>query len=624
MKSTPVKKVRMILKSFSKCIVRFVCPLICLAPFLAAAQTYVPPAPGRESVNLNPNWRFIRQDVAGAQAAGFDDSVWSVVNLPHTWNNLDGQDGGNNYYRGIGWYRTHLTPASTNAGKQFFLKFNGAALVTDVWVNGAFVGQHQGGFAAFVFDVTPHLVIGADNVIAVKVNNAVNSSIPPASGDFTVFGGLYRDVQLLLTDRVQISPLDYGSPGVYLMPTNVSAASANLQVTTVLSNASPTLTNVMVRTVITDAQTNTVATLTNLVTLPATSGSNVVAHTVIANPRLWNGRYDPYVYRAFVEVWKGGAVVDLVTQPLGFRFFHVDPTNGFFLNGAHYDLHGVNFHQDWLNRGWALTNTQRETNLALIEEVGATIVRVAHYQHDDYTYTLADSKGLVVWAEVPYIGAAPTTSANLLQQLRELIRQNFNHPSIVCWGLYNEIQPGNQPTVDDEVAVAVAEDPTRFNTAASNRGDGDVTTFKTQTICWNKYFGWYNSPINGIAAWADNIHATYPTRAVGVGEYGAGGSIYQHSEDPVPQPAPNSGPHPQEWQNLVHETNWLVLRDRPFLWAKIFGTCLISRWTAATKATRPGAMTRAPLPLAFGRHIPGSAMGCSVPLTCIIRNQPLP
>src|SRR5882724_4256404 len=219
-------------------------------------QTYSPPSNPREDISLDAGWRFIRQDVAGAQTNGFDDSSWTNLNLPHTWNNLDGQDGGNNYYHGIGWYRSHFTPDGSYTNRQFFLKFDGAFLVTDVYVNGNYLGGHQGGFAAFVFDVTPYLNAGGDNVIAVKVNNASNTNIPPLSADFTYFGGIYRDVHLLVTDPVQISPLDYGSSGVYLKPTNVSSNSANLQVTTVVSNATAMAQTVTVRVVVTDAVTN--------------------------------------------------------------------------------------------------------------------------------------------------------------------------------------------------------------------------------------------------------------------------------------------------------------------------------------------------------------------------------
>ena len=540
------------------------------------AQTYTPPASHRTDIVLDSNWRFIRQDIAGAQAVGFDDSSWTNLNLPHTWNNLDGQDGGNNYYRGIGWYRAHYTVDGSYTNRQFFLKFDGAFSVADVYVNGSFVGEHQGGFAAFAFDAAPYLNVGADNIIAVKVNNAVNTNIPPLNADFTFFGGLYRDAHLLMTDPVQISPLDYGSPGIYLKTTGVSSNSANLQVTTVISNSTASVQTVTVRAVVTDAATNIVTTLTNVVTLAASSVSNVVSSTAIANPHLWNGLTDPYLYQTFVEVWNGASAVDVVAQPLGFRYFSVDPTNGFFLNGRHYDLHGVNMHQDWLNCGWALTDAQRDTNFIFLKEIGASFLRLSHYQHNDYTYQLADQNGICVWSEVPiidYITESPAFYTNSLQQLREMIRQRYNHPSVICWSVYNEItlQSGPTPTdlISQEVQLVNQEDSTRPSTAAANSSDGDPSTFYTQIIAFNKYYGWYSSPLNGIGSWADNIHANYPNRCIGVSEYGAGASIYQHSENPTFPANTATSFHPEEWQNIVHETNWQLMAARPFLWCKL-------------------------------------------------------
>ena len=539
-----------------------------------AAQTYSPPPNSRQDINLDASWRFTQSDVPAATNTVFDDSSWTNLNLPHTWDIADGQSSpASAYYSGNAWYRTYFTVASTNAGQELFLKFDGAFLVADVWVNGTFMGEHQGGFSAFVFDVTTNIMVGgATNVIAVKLNNKVASgittNIPPLRADFTMWGGIYRDVHLLVTDPVQVSPLDYGSPGVYLSPTSVSASSANLKVTTVLSNSTASATNVMLRTVITDATTNIVTTLTNFVTLPAGSGSNVVANAIIANPHLWNGLSDPYLYQAYVEVWKGTNVVDLVAQPLGFRFFSIDPTNGFFLNGVHYDLHGVSMHQDWLNCGWALTDAQRETNFMFIKEIGATALRMPHYEHNDYEYTLADRAGIVVWTEVPNVDDLPGNPTNTLQQVHELVRQRMNHPSVVCWGMYNEITGSATGTnlVEMETNVAGMDDPTRPTTAAANVSPSSINTFTTDLIAFNEYYGWYASPINGLASFMDNAHATYPTRHIGLSEYGAGASINQHSEDPVAQPTANGGLfHPEEWQNLVHETNWLIIKARPFI-----------------------------------------------------------
>jgi beta-galactosidase len=554
----------------------FISPVVSALFFSVAAQTYIPPANNRADIILDSGWRFIRQDVPGAQTNNFDDSAWSVVNLPHTWNNLDGENGpGDGYYRGIGWYRSHYTVDGSYAGRQFFLKFDGAFSVADVWINGNYLGEHQGGFAAFVFDATSYVNVGGDNVIAVKVNNAFNANIPPLNADFTFFGGMYRDVHLLVTDPVQISPLDYGSPGVYLKPANVSSNSANLQITTVVSNSTAIDQTVTVRAIVTDAATNIVTTLTNVVTISAESASNIVASTTIANPHLWNGLSDPYQYQTFIEIYNGTNVTDIVSQPLGFRWFSIDPTNGFFLNGQHYDLHGVDMHQDWLDCGWALNDAQRQTNFMVLKEIGATAARLSHYEHSDFTYQLADQNGIILWSEIPlidYITESPAFYTNAEQQLREMIRQRYNHPSVVCWSIFNEITQNSGPSPTNLVSqlaqIEAQEDPTRPSTAAADSGDGDPTTIYSQLIAFNKYYGWYSSPSNGFAAWADNIHKNYPTRCIGVSEYGAGASIYQHMDNTTP-PANTATPfHPEEWQNTVHEINWQQMSSRPFLWCK--------------------------------------------------------
>jgi beta-galactosidase len=552
-----------------------VCPLVFCTAFSPATGSYTPPPNHRVDVIVDANWRFIRQNIAGAQATEFDDSLWTNLNLPHTWNNIDGQDGAKNYYRGVGWYRRHTTVDKNFAGRHFFLKFDGAFSVTDVYVNGNFVGEHSGGFAAFVFDVTPYLKVGADNVIAVKVNNAVNVNIPPLSADFTFFGGLYRDVHLLVTDPVQISPLDYGSPGIYLKTTDVGSNSANLQVTAVLSNATTMAQTVTVRSVITDAATNIVAILTNAVTIQPAAVSNIVATTTIATPHLWNGLSDPYLYQTFTEVWQASTVVDVVAQPLGFRYFSVDANKGFFLNGRHYDLHGVSMHQDWLDRGWAITDEQQNTNFMLLKEIGATALRLSHYEHDDYTYQLADQNGIVLWSEIPLVNRiteSPAFYVNAKQQLIELVRQRYNHPSVVCWGVFNEItmKPGPKPVslVRQLAQLAAQEDPTRLSTSAANASDEEPSNWCTELNAINRYFGWYDGALGDFAAWADNIHSNYPTRCIGVSEYGAGASIYQHSEDPVREPENAGHYHPEEYENLFHETYWQEMQARPFLWCK--------------------------------------------------------
>jgi beta-galactosidase len=290
---------------------------------------------------------------------------------------------------------------------------------------------------------------------------------------------------------------------------------------------------------------------------------------------LWDGLSDPYLYQTFVEVWKGSKVVDVVAQPLGFRYYRVDADKGFFLNGRHYDLHGVNIHQDWLDCGWAVTDAQRDTNFMLLKEIGATAVRLSHYQHNDYTYQLADQNGIVLWSEIPLVNRiteSPAFYANAKQQLIELIRQHYNHPSVICWGVFNEItmKAGPRPVnLARQLAELVAqEDPTRPSVSAANASDSEPSNWCTEVNSFNKYFGWYNGKLGEFGPWADQIHAKFPERRIGISEYGAGASIYQHSEEPVREPAQAGPYHPQEYQNLYHEIHWQEMQARPFLWCK--------------------------------------------------------
>jgi beta-galactosidase len=326
---------------------------------------------------------------------------------------------------------------------------------------------------------------------------------------------------------------------------------------------------------VTDAASNIVATVSDTLTLPPASASNAVVSTSLRKPHLWNGLLDPYLYRVFVEVHHGGALVDAVAQPLGLRYFGVDPTNGFFLNGQHYDLHGVSMHQDWLHRGWAIGDAEREANFALLKELGATVVRLSHYQHAEQTYALADRNGIALWTEIPLVNRiteSPAFYANAKQQMRELIRQNYNHPAVVCWGLFNEITMSKGPrpaSLARELAEVVAqEDPTRPSTSAANAQDEEPSNWCSELSSFNKYFGWYNGELSGFGSWADRVHAHYPTRCIGISEYGAGANPAHHSERAA-RPEPGGAFHPEEYQCLLHESHWQQMQERPFLWCKI-------------------------------------------------------
>ena len=372
------------------------------------------------------------------------------------------------------WYRRHYAVPASLAGKELFLQFDGANSVTDVYVNGAFAGEHAGGFTTFRFDVTRLLRPGQDNVLAVKVSNAPNPNVPPLYADFTFDGGLYRDVHLIATNRVHVNLLDSGSAGVFLMPSKVSQASALLQITSEIRNDSGTSDAITVRSLLLDAAGNVVTTATSTGIVQPGATMSLVQVQKIARPHLWNGRSDPYEYSVSAEVIDAAGIRDVVTQPVGFRFYSIDPNLGFLLNGHPYDLHGVDMHQDWINEGWAVSSAQRD-DVALVEELGATVVRLSHYPYDQQIYDAFDRDGIVVWSEIPdvtYITPTAAFTANIEQQLREMILQNFNHPSVFFWGMFNEIQPSRtadaNPLIGQLVALAHRLDPTRPTTAATN------------------------------------------------------------------------------------------------------------------------------------------------------------
>jgi beta-galactosidase len=438
-------------------------------------------------------------------------------------------------------------------------------------------------FGAFCFDITRLLNASGDNVIAVRVTNARDEDIPPVSADFTFFGGIYRSVRLLGLNPLSISPIDDASPGVYVKQANVSADRAELEITTKLRNAGTADKNADVTAEILDADDQPVQTIGAPTQVAAGGAADSVQRVAIARPHLWDGRNDPYLYHVRVSVSDGGNLVDRVTQPLGIRFFRVDPEQGFFLNGRSYPLHGVNRHQDRLDMGWAISLEQHEEDFDLIMEMGCTAVRLAHYQHAQEFYDLCDGGGLVVWAEACLVNSVTPSQAfddAAKQQLRELIKQSYNHPSICFWSLYNELGQGvrlkgqelalqerHQIELVRQInALSHQLDPTRLTTAATNRPEPDhPLNLIPDVIAFNRYDGWYSK---SLAAWPgelEKIHAGQPGRCVGISEYGAGASIYQHEIDPA-QPKTAGAWHPEEWQCLVHEAAYGAMKRRPYLW----------------------------------------------------------
>lgn len=524
---------------------------------------------------INSGWKFTRQDAPGAGERDCPETGWKTVSLPHTWNALDGQDGGNNYYRGTGWYRKHIDIPARYRGKSLFLKFDGASTVAHVFVNGKEAGTHRGGFGAFCEEISPFVTPGASNVIAVKVSNAPDTTVPPLRGDFTVFGGLYRSVHLLVLDRVSISPLDDASPGVLLRQMHVDSSRAVASATVTLRNSTAGEKTVTLRCDIRDASGRRAAGSESRFSVPPGNGSFTLPDIVLDRPHLWQGREDPYLYTAEVSLVDGGSVRDRIAQNVGFRFFRIDPERGFFLNGRPYPLHGVNRHQDREGKGWAIGMKEQREDFALIADMGCTAVRLAHYQHAQEFYDLCDRGGIVVWAELALVDEVRPSAAFAeccRDQLRELIKQSYNHPSIVFWSLSNELIPDrNEKTYTDLITglntLAKSLDPDRLTTLAS-RGNYDWSlriNNVTDVIGYNLYKGWYEKLLGEFSPTVDSLHGRLPDRPMCISEYGAGAGIHQH-EYPANRPQPAGPWHPEEWQSIVHESTWRAIARRPWIW----------------------------------------------------------
>jgi beta-galactosidase len=529
----------------------------------------------RDVAPLTEGWKFIRADVNGAETPGFDDSGWAEVTLPHTWNAEDVLKG-DNYYRGAGWYRGEIPIPTTAKGRRIFIYFEAASTVADVYFNGVHLGQHRGGFTAFCFELTQQIRWGYKNVLSVRVDNSYVEDVPPLGGDFNIYGGLYRPAWLVVTNPVCITPMDYASPGIYLKQVKVGKKEAKVGVIAKVSNGLDKPVSAQLQISILDSNTAIVAKGKVEGLVKAGQTKDLSRQIQIKNPHLWNGLKDPYMYAARVELLVDGRVVDEVDQPMGLRWFSVDPDKGFFLNGQSYPLRGVNRHQDRIGKGWAVSYADQEEDADLILELGANCVRLAHYPHSNYFHSLCDRNGLIAWSELPLVNQVFDTNAfkaNAKQQLTELIRQNYNHPSIMFWGLYNEL--GNSGKCDDPRAlltelnkIAKKEDPTRLTTAASNNPSDKWPGVRAiaDLVAWNAYPGWYRGTPPQMVQDIDGYKKDAGKKPVGISEYGAGASVNQHEQNMKKGPTPAGKWHPEEWQAIVHEENYKAMEARPYLW----------------------------------------------------------
>ena len=475
------------------------------------------------------------------------------VELPHTWNNLDGQDGGDDYWRGCGIYKIEL-PAPTE-GKKQYIEFEGAGHLTTVACNGRRLGEHQGSFSTFRFEVT-EVMKSIENELVVNISNE-ECDVYPQQADFTFFGGLYRPVKFIEVARSHFDLRQNGTKGVFVTP-NVNGKTR--------VDAFPMEANdCMVLAELKDAEGRVVA----RASVPAEL--HTVIELEVVKPHLWDGLKDPYLYTAELRLVRNGEEQDRVSTQYGYRSFAVDPEKGFFLNGRSYPLHGVSRHQDRLNKGWAISEEDHREDMKLIQEVGANTIRLAHYQHAQYFYDLCDAAGMVVWAEIPFISVfrkGADARANTMTQMRELVLQNYNHPSICFWGISNEITIGGESeelyrNLCDLNALVKRIDPSRLTTMAQLSmlpTDSNHVSI-TDVQSYNHYFGWYGGDVSENGEWLDEFHRENPDRALGVSEYGAEAILSWHSEKP------ENHDYTEEYQAHYHHEMLKTFETRPYLWA---------------------------------------------------------
>ena len=504
----------------------------------------------RTVINFNRKWAFTKMADAVPETMPVK---WDFVNLPHSWNAIDGQDGDNDYYRGTCYYAKQFMKTSLPEADRYYLEIKGANSSADVYVNGKNLAHHDGGYSTWRVDITDALDM--NNLLVIAVDNQANEVVYPQMADFTFYGGLYRDINIIAVSESHFDLDYYGGNGIAVTPV-IKDTTANVGIEVFVTNK--TEEQVLVYR-IKDAEGNVVGTV---------SSEDTAVIFEIENVHLWHGRKDPYLYTAEVALVEGETVVDAVSTRFGCRTFEIDPDNGFILNGEEYPLRGVSRHQDRWGIGNALLPEHHEEDMDLICEMGATTIRLAHYQHDQYFYDLCDERGLVIWAEIPYISKhMPTGRENTISQMKELIVQNYNHPSIVVWGLSNEISIAGS---DDDLLenhrilndLCHEMDPTRLTTiaAVSMCPLTDPYLQIPDVVSYNHYFGWYGGETSMNGPWFDNFHATYPNIPIGCSEYGCE-ALNWHSSEPF------QGDYTEEYQAYYHEELIKQLFTRKYMWA---------------------------------------------------------
>ncbi|WP_153844788.1 glycoside hydrolase family 2 protein [Sphingobacterium paramultivorum] len=576
----------------------------------------------RTVVPFNTSWTF-KKGPFSTSTLDYNqlfEGKWQLVNLPHTWNANDmqakeiksGSLGKNErFYTGDAYYRKSFVPETAWKGKRIFIRFEGVNTNTEVYVNNQplptkegknditydntkrngnynFVGRHQGGYSAFVFELTTMLQFGKENEILVKVNNEATPQVIPVNHTlFPMYGGIYRPVELIVTDDIHIAVNDFAAKGIYITQKNVSKKTADVAVKIKIDNKSGKKQPIELLTTVFEKDGSIKAKQSTQYTLLPQGRQTVTQQILVKSPHLWQGLDDPYLYKVVTQIKKNNQVIDEVTAPLGLRKFELRTGEGFFLNDIKYPLYGVCRHQDRLGKGSALSNADHDEDLAIIKEMGATSIRLAHYQQSEYFYSKCDSMGLVIWAEIPFVNRVTTLEDNnAQQQLKELIRQNFNHPSIYIWGMHNEVYSPSAYTVELTTKLndlAKSEDPDRYTVSVSGYNVIDHPVNNNADVQGiNHYFGWYNGELENksdkeddVASWAKRISEKFKDYRIIFSEYGAEAIPEDQAEEVGNFGNQWSNPSffPEEYATKFHEVHWGVISKSPiFLGSYVWNT----------------------------------------------------
>lgn len=547
--------------------------VLSLTLLLACLGLMTMQAEGRKVESFNSGWSFKKAPAEKELALNAPkwESGWSEVEIPHTWNAKDMQVQANNFYEGAAYYKKNYFFPADLKGKRVFLRFEGVGSCTEVFVNGMLATSHKGGYSAFACEISPLLKVGEENEIIVKADNKSRPDVIPVNHNlFGVYGGIYRPVWLIVTEPYNISVTDCASPGVYITQKNVSKKQADVKVKVKLDNGTLQPVPVTLQNTIYDQEGKQIATNSQSFELTAQGEQAYETSFTIKKPTLWQGRENPYLYKVVSRLIKDGQVIDEMVQPLGLRKYEIVAGKGFYLNGEKYPMYGVTRHQDWWGLGSALKNENHDFDLATIMDVGATTVRFAHYQQSDYLYSRCDSLGLIIWAEIPFVNRVTGQEAeNCRNQLREMIRQSFNHPSIYVWGLHNEVYQPHQYTKELTQSLhdlAKTEDPDRYTVSVNGYGHMEHPVNLVADIQgMNRYFGWYEKKIQDIKPWVEGLEKEYPHQKLMLTEYGADANLNHQTEYLGDALNWTKEFYPETFATKTHEYQWSVIAAHPYI-----------------------------------------------------------